>query len=199
MTPHAPPARKARLSVDQGLSARRSGRAPGPWIAAGAASGARAGAIPVSPPVPRRNPLAGTVLGSGDSASFGARFALGLARAARARRPDGLQSVSIFSQPLEFPQNAKKWISKSFNGRRTRAKRRDRGPVWARGCSGAPLVPRRSPLPGIVLGPGESVSLGTPFVWGLARPGREPARAARARRPAGLQSVSIFSQTLGFP
>ena len=74
------------------------------------------------------------------------------ARAARARRPAGLQSVSILSQPLEFPRNAKKWISKSFNGLRTLAKRRDRGPVSARGCSGSPMVPRRSPPAGIVLG-----------------------------------------------
>ena len=201
------PAREARLAIDQGLGrrlslgARRPDRSPRSCIAAGAA-----GAVLGSPHAPRRSPLAGIVLGPDDSALLGAPFVLGLARArrgsaraARAHRPAGLQSVSIFSQPLECTQNAKKWLSKSFNGRRTRAKRRDRGPISARGCSGAPRVPRRSPLPGIVLGPGGSVSLGTPFVWGLARPGREPARAARARRPAGLQSVSIFSQTLGFP
>jgi hypothetical protein len=196
MSPHAPPARKARLTVDEGLArrvslgARRPDRAPRLSIAAGSGPtgaptsvrGRHAARVEARPP--------GTC--SGPATPLRAcRPALGVSGAppgSSARRPGPPpgrpKSASFCSQPLEIKQTPEIKISMDF--------RRPPNPGDAPGCraddgqgaNGSPLGPRRSPPAGIVFGPGDSAWLAAPFVLGPARSRPDPARAARALRPA---------------
>jgi hypothetical protein len=104
MTPHASPARKAGLAVDQGLGARRPGRAPG-----------------LRTKVPRPNPRARTALerGGADSRAGAPRFGSRsppLNRRRRGRRPP--KTGAVCSQPLEFEQNQKIKIFTGFHSPR---------------------------------------------------------------------------------
>ena len=131
MTPHAPPARKAWRAVHQGLvgrgsrRAREPDRAPRPSIVARSAptrapmsaSCRRAARVGGRPPGPSLGLAMSLRAGRPSSwVSHAVARSLRAPHAAAAQRPP---IASIFSQPLEFPQNPENQISKDFKGLRS--------------------------------------------------------------------------------